>query len=46
MELLNDAVRVVKPKAIFSLDKKKIKHNILSLNGFRVCDFLMNMLQT
>jgi hypothetical protein len=46
MELLNDEIRVAKPKAIFFLDKKKIKHNILSINGLRVCDFLMNMLQT
>jgi hypothetical protein len=29
MELLNDEVRVAKPKAIFSLDKKKNKAQYL-----------------
>jgi hypothetical protein len=43
MELLNDEVRVVKPKTTFALDKKK-KHNFLYANDLRVCDFLMNML--
>lgn len=42
MELLNDDVRVAKPKTTFALDKKK--HNFLYANDLRVCDFLMNML--
>jgi len=44
MELLNDGVCVAKPKDIFSLDKKK--HNLLSMNGLTICNFLMDMLET
>jgi hypothetical protein len=43
MELLNDEVRVAKPKTTFALDKKK-KHNFLYANDLKVYNFLMNML--
>jgi hypothetical protein len=33
---------VAKPKATFASDKK---HNFLSMNHVRVCDFLMDMLR-
>jgi hypothetical protein len=36
IKLLNDEVRVTKPKTTFFLDKK---HDLLSMNGLRVCDF-------
>jgi hypothetical protein len=41
IKLLNDEVRVTKPKTTFFLDKK---HDLLSMNGLRVCDFLIDML--
>ena len=44
MELLNDEVRVAKPKTTFALDKKKKEHNFLYANDLRVCDFLINIL--
>jgi hypothetical protein len=43
MNLLNYRVCVKKPKAIFVLEKK---HNFLSINYLRVCDFLMDILRT
>jgi hypothetical protein len=42
IKLLNDEVRVTKPKTTFFLDKK---HDLLSMNGLRVCDFLIDMLE-
>jgi hypothetical protein len=41
--LFNDGVRVGKPKATFTLDKKK--YYFLCMNDLRICDFLMDMLQ-
>ena len=42
MKLVNDGLYVVEPKATFTLHKM---HTFLSINGLRVCDFLMDIPQ-